>query len=125
MAQTDIGCCGAYCKPCRAFTSGACRGCRHGYASGARDLAKAKCVLKVCCLQKGYQICADCPAYDSCPSLAGFYGKNGAKYRKYQQATRYIRDCGYDAFVRIADAWTGACGKYPRQGRPVDSPFSD
>ena len=114
MAVMEIGCCGAYCGTCRAFTSGACRGCKLGYDTGARDIAKAKCAMKICCLTKGYQTCADCAQYDSCPALNGFYQKNGTKYQKYRQATVCIRTQGYDAFLAIASRWTGAHGRYPK-----------
>jgi hypothetical protein len=121
MAVIDIGCCGAYCKTCRVFTSGVCRGCKHGYDTGARDIQKAKCAMKVCCIGKGYQACADCTDYDSCAILRGFYQRNGYKYQKYRQAADCIRSGGYDAFLKIADRWTGAYGKYPRGAFTTDT----
>ena len=113
MAVNELGCCGAYCKPCHAYASGACKGCKIGYDTGARDISKAKCTIKVCCIGKGYQSCADCADYETCAVLNGFYQKNGYKYRKYKQAADTIRRFGYDEFLRIADQWTGAYGKYP------------
>jgi len=29
-----IGCCGAYCKTCKAFIDGSCKGCKLGYQEG-------------------------------------------------------------------------------------------
>jgi hypothetical protein len=112
MSVLEIGCCGAYCKPCKVYQSGACRGCKAGYGSGGRDLLKAKCAVKVCCLQKGFQSCADCADAPVCETLQAFYQKNGYKYQKYRQATAFIRECGYDAFLAIADRWNGAYGRY-------------
>jgi len=112
VSALEIGCCGAYCKTCRVYTAGACRGCTLGYEPGGRDLGKAKCAMKVCCLRRGYPTCADCPEYPACETLNAFYRRNGYKYRKYKQATAFIRAHGYDAFLRIADRWTGAYGKY-------------
>ena len=112
MSVTEIGCCGAYCKTCKVFTAGACRGCKIGYGPGGRDLGKAKCAMKVCCMRKGYQTCADCAEYTACETLQAFYRKNGDKYRKYRQATAWIRARGYDAFLAVADRWTNAHGKY-------------
>jgi hypothetical protein len=91
---------------------GTCRGCKLGYETGERDLGKAKCAMKVCCLKKEYNTCADCPEYKVCEILQTFYEKKSWKYRKYRQATEYIRAHDYDNFLRIADGWNGACGKY-------------
>ena len=105
-----IGCCGAYCRTCRAFADVTCRGCKLGYESGARALESAKCAMKRCCLGRGHETCADCPEATQCPVLQGFFGKNGYKYRKYRESTEFIRAHGYDAFVARASGWKGACG---------------
>ncbi|WP_094226855.1 DUF3795 domain-containing protein [Methanolobus psychrotolerans] len=112
MSIIEIGCCGAYCKTCRPFNNGTCRGCKLGYDSGERAISKAKCKIKVCCMGKGYDTCADCPEIASCPTINEFCGKNGHKYRKYRQAIQFIKSNGYIAFLEIADKWTNACGKY-------------
>jgi hypothetical protein len=112
MSVVEIGCCGAYCKTCRAFTANACRGCKLGYENGERDILKAKCDMKVCCMQRNLSTCADCAQYETCHILQSFYQKNGLKYQKYRQATLYIRQCGYEAFIELADKWTCAYGKY-------------
>ena len=107
-----IGCCGAYCKTCKAYTEGSCKGCKLGYGEGKRDISKARCAIKVCCFgKKKLETCADCPAYSKCSILQGFYGKNGYKYKKYKEATEFIRKNGYSAFLEKAEEWKGACGK--------------
>jgi len=68
--------------------------------------------MKVCCIKKHYNTCADCQDFLSCPVISEFYSKNGYKYKKYKQALEYIRDNGYASFLKIADNWNGAYGKY-------------
>lgn len=107
-----VGCCGAYCKTCRALAEGACKGCKLGYGSGERDIEKAKCRIKVCCFgEKGFETCADCPGYDTCGIIGEFYGKKGYKYKKYRESLEFIRRCGYGKFFESADGWKGAYGK--------------
>ena len=112
MPIVEIGCCGAYCKTCRAYSEKKCSGCKLGYDTGERDISKAKCKIKKCCMEKSFYTCADCPEYTACQTVQGFYGKTGGKYKKYQQATQYIRENGYDNFIAIADKWKNASGKY-------------
>ena len=114
MSLKEIGCCGAYCKTCRAYKV-ACKGCKIGYDAGERDIAKARCKIKVCCLARQLETCADCSQYLLCGTLGALYGKAGYKYGKYRQALDYVRENGYEAFLAIADRWTGAYGKYPPQ----------
>ena len=111
MSKELFGCCGAYCKTCKVYTQNLCKGCKVGYHTGERDIAKAKCPMKVCCIKRGLTSCADCPEYDSCEILAVFYGHDGYKYRKYHEALTYIRAFGYEAFFYEADGWNGAYGK--------------
>ena len=111
MSKEDIGCCGAYCGTCRVFRDRLCKGCKLGYASGERDLNKAKCAMKVCCLTRKLASCADCTKYETCQTLAAFYGHVGYKYQKYREAVEFIRTQGYEPFLRIADGWNGAYGK--------------
>ena len=111
MSITEIGCCGAYCRTCPAFHGMACKGCKTGYENNGRDLSKARCKIKVCCISRQHQSCSDCSEYAACGILDAFYGKNGHKYRKYKQATEYIRENGYAAFLAAADTWTNAYGK--------------
>ncbi|MFH1212462.1 MAG: DUF3795 domain-containing protein [Candidatus Neomarinimicrobiota bacterium] len=109
-----LGCCGAYCKTCKAFTDRSCRGCKIGYLSGERDLSKARCKMKVYCLNKGLTTCADCPDFNSCEALNAFFIKNGYKYKKYHEALDYIRSHGYPEFFTCANQWTMQYGKYPQ-----------
>ena len=83
-----------------------------GYENGEREISKAKCKIKVCCIRNKHQSCADCKEYNSCGTVNDFYNKNGYKYGKYKQATEYIRRYGYEAFLEIADKWKNAHGKY-------------
>ncbi len=91
---------------------GLCKGCKLGYGTGERDIGRAKCKIKVCCINKGYNSCADCPEYPTCPTINEFYGKKGYKYRKYKQALEFIRQHGYSEFLKIAGTWTHAYGTY-------------
>jgi hypothetical protein len=118
MSQIEVGCCGAYCRTCRAFRSGHCKGCKLGYADGQRDLKRAKCKMKLCCLvEHGLSTCADCPEFETCELLQGWYGKAAGKYKRYKKSAEFIRAHGYEAFMDIADNWKDACGKLePKPG---------
>ena len=113
MSIREIGCCGAYCRTCRASTSGSiCRGCKLGYGDGERDINKAKCRIKVCCFRdKQFETCADCYDYVNCNIIHGLYEKSGYKYRKYQQSMEFIIKNGYAKFMNLADTWKGPYGK--------------
>ena len=113
MSVREIGCCGAYCKTCRESPSEAlCRGCKLGYAEGSRDIGKARCRIKLCCFgEKHLETCADCPEYGDCQIILSFHDKSGAKYRKYKQAIGFIREHGYDKFLKQADNWKGPYGR--------------
>ena len=87
-----VGCCGAYCKTCKPFVEGFCKGCKLGYDKGERDINKAKCKMKVCCFkERKLETCADCPDYPSCPTIQTFHNKKPFKYKKYKQSTEFIR----------------------------------
>ncbi len=113
MPVEKLGCCGAYCATCKAYKS-SCKGCKDGYDSGERDIEKAKCRIKVCCISKKLNSCADCEEYNCCEVIQAFHNHEGYKYGKYRQATAYIRENGYDLFFDFADNWNGAYGKYPK-----------
>ena len=68
--------------------------------------------MKVCCIGKGFTSCADCDDYQRCEIINTFYSKNGYKYSKYREATLFIRQKGYDEFLKIADTWNKQYGKY-------------
>jgi hypothetical protein len=115
MPVKELGCCGAYCGTCRALKEHTCKGCKIGYECGERDIARARCRIKVCCIGKGYNSCADCPDISKCEIIDEFFGKKRYKYGKYREALRFIRDHGYTKFFEIADSWKNAYGKYPKE----------
>jgi hypothetical protein len=107
-----IGCCGAYCRTCRALTDGTCRGCKLGYDSGERDINRSRCRMKVCCFkERALETCADCPECPECLILQDFYAKKGYKYKKYRQSLEFIGENGYASFIRKADDWKGPYGR--------------
>jgi hypothetical protein len=115
LSLIEIGCCGAYCGTCRALGDGTCRGCRVGYESGERDIEKARCAMKVCCIGRlgVAHTCADCPDCLSCVTLQGLFSKKGHKYGRYRQSLEFIRTHGYERFLETADRWKGAYGRLP------------
>ena len=112
MPLSLLGCCGAYCAACKVFAAGSCKGCKPGYDTLERNITKAKCAYKVCCITKGLGSCAECAEYDTCESIQSFHNHRGYKYGKYKQAVAFIREHGYGRFFSIADTWTNAYGKY-------------
>lgn len=107
-----IGCCGAYCKTCRPLILGSCKGCKLGYDDGTRDMARARCRIKVCCFgSKKLETCAECVERDGCQNLERFYGKNGWKYERYRMLLEFIREHGYHEYVRRAKNWKNSCGR--------------
>ena len=113
MPRSEIGCCAAYCGTCPALVDGTCRGCRLGYDTGERDVGKARCQMKTCCIRRlgTGSTCADCPDCLTCNTLQGFYAKKGYKYHKYRQSFEFIRAHGYDCFLDAAAKWKGPRGK--------------
>jgi len=108
-----IGCCGAYCKTCKPFIEGFCKGCKIGFDTKERDINKAKCKIKICCFKdKNLDTCADCRELESCEIIGNWFAKSGYKYLKYKQAIFFIKEHGYSEFVAIADKWKNAYGKY-------------
>ena len=115
MNDTEkIGCCGAYCNTCREYQK-SYKGHKQGYLDGSRDLCRAKCRMKKCCLTKGHITCVDCAEYESCETVQAFLNHPGYKYTKYKQALEYICAHGYAAFITAAEHWKNAYGKYPEQ----------
>ena len=111
-----VACCDAYCRTCKELAKGLCKGCKLGYQTGERDLTRAKCAIKVCCMNRGFESCADCPDLDGCIIIGSFHDKSGYKYRKYKQSMEFLRVHGYAEFIRQADNWTGAYGKLKPPG---------
>lgn len=112
MSIEEIGCCGAYCGTCKEKAAGRCKGCKSGYADGARDITKAKCEIKRCCISRNLNSCAVCDQYETCNNIQYFHAKNGYKYKKYKEAIDFIRANGYTEFLNIADKWKLPYGKY-------------
>ena len=112
MSIEELGCCGAYCGTCPVLKEKLCHSCKLGYQNGERDLSKAKCKIKICCIRKGLHSCADCSQYSACKLIQDFYQKNGYKYKKYREAIEFIRSNGYAKFIKIADQWKIQYGKY-------------
>ena len=106
-----VGCCGAYCGTCPPLKDGSCKGCKLGYETGERDLSKARCPMKVCCLTKRLDSCADCPTYAKCKVMHIFQSKKGHKYGRYKQSIEYIRAHGYEGFLKKTKDWKRAYGK--------------
>jgi len=108
-----IGCCGAYCGSCPALKDTTCKGCRLGYSDGVRDIRAARCAMKRCCLmEKNLGTCAECPDYEDCMILHGFFAKKGYKYRKYRESLEFIRQNGSLAFLKAARSWNRAYGVF-------------
>jgi hypothetical protein len=114
MTVVELGCCGAYCRTCKVFAAKACKGCKIGYENGERDITKAKCSIKRCCMEKHFHSCADCSLYSECSIIQAFHNHEGYKYEKYKQAVEYIRVNGYEEFFKLADAWENAYGRYEK-----------
>ena len=107
-----IGCCGAYCKTCRPFILGSCRGCKIGYDDGSRSMARARCKIKVCCygLRK-LETCAECAEhFGHCHTLERFYSRNKGGYERYRKVLELIRTDGYREFIKRAKNWKNNCG---------------
>ena len=119
-----IGCCGAYCRTCRSFVAGSCKGCRLGYETGERDIARARCRIKRCCFgDRGLETCAECPEFDRCGTLAAFHGKRCKEYGRYRKSLEFIRREGYPAFIERSEGWEKAYGELgPRRHRKAQAP---
>ena len=96
MNKESIGCCGAYCGTCQVMEQNMCKGCKLGYQNGERDLSKAKCKIKICCINNKYITCADCSRYNKCEIIQNFHNKNGYKYKKYKEAIEFIINNDYE-----------------------------
>ena len=110
----EIGCCGAYCRNCREYRK-TFKGCKPGYLAGSRELSRAKRKMKKCCLTKSHITCVDCEEYDSCEIIQAFINHPGYKYSKYKQALEFICAHDYATFLKAAEHWKNAYGKYPAQ----------
>ena len=68
--------------------------------------------MKICCIGKSLNSCADCDRYTTCEIIKGFYSKKSYKYKKYEEATLFIREKGYSNFLEVANGWKNQYGKY-------------
>jgi hypothetical protein len=114
MTINEIACCGAYCKTCIEQMKEKypkirhCPGCKFGYKSGERDINRAKCKIKLCCFkERKFETCADCSDFP-CEIVEVFYGKGREKYRKH---IVFIKEHGYEEFLKRANKWKRATGK--------------
>ena len=114
MTISEIVCCGAYWKTCIAQLKEKypddrhCPGCKFGYKSGERDINRAKRKIKICCFKKReFETCADCSDFP-CEIVEVFYGKGKEKYRKH---ILFIKEYGYEEFLKKANQWKSATGK--------------
>jgi hypothetical protein len=109
-AERYIACCGFYCRTCKVYTSGQCRGCTLGYDTGKRDIARAKCRIKLCCFREnGFETCADCADFPTCGLIRGRF--TDYKLRRSLEFLDFMKKEGYPAFIRIADTWKDCLGK--------------
>ncbi len=107
-----IACCGCYCNTCKAFTSDNCRGCKLGYDNNERDIKKAKCRIKLCCLtNKILKTCADCNELDQCQIIPSKFKPGTRDYKKCIESLKYINRYGYDNFLEKAKNWKNHFGK--------------
>lgn len=82
---------------------------------GSRELSRARCKMKKCCLTKGHITCADCGEYEPCETIQAFLNHSSYKYSKYKQVLEFISAHDYAAFMKAAENWKNAYGKYPEQ----------
>ncbi|MBN1882598.1 MAG: DUF3795 domain-containing protein [Deltaproteobacteria bacterium] len=107
---TYIACCGFYCRTCKVYTDGQCRGCKLGYDTGERDIVRAKCKIKLCCFRDNkFEICADCADFPTCGLIRGRF--TDYKLRRSLEFLDFIRSEGYPAFIEKADTWKDCLGK--------------
>jgi hypothetical protein len=67
--------------------------------------------MKVCCFgEKKLETCVDCPDYP-CSIMQAFWSKKGSKYQQYKRQLEFIKQNGYEEFLKHADAWKGPRGK--------------
>jgi hypothetical protein len=95
--QNLIAACGLYCGACSKYLQERCPGCR------ANDRAKW-CSVRSCCLQRGYQSCADCTEFSNvkdCKKYNNWIARLfGLIFRSNRAACiSLIREQGYPVFA--------------------------
>ncbi len=112
MNGDPISACGLFCGACRAFLKGKCAGC---LADGKYDW----CAVRRCCLEHGWQSCAECTEMplDACRKFNSFIGKIfGFVFRSDRRGCiERIREVGPEAFA----AEMRQAGRYNRPVRPL------
>ncbi len=107
-----VACCGAYCRTCKPFVEGHCKGCKVGYNLDNRDISRAKCKIKLCCFRDNkFDSCAECSKFSNCEIFFGRFKIGTRDNKKYQEALAFIKKNGYSKFIKLADKWKGPCGK--------------
>lgn len=107
-----VGCCGTFCKTCKPFIDGFCKGCRLGYENRKRDINKARCKIKLCCMkEKKLETCADCTEFSSCEKINTRFGKEKYNLKKCMQSLDFIKKNGYPKFIKKAEKWKSYWGK--------------
>jgi hypothetical protein len=91
--------CGLYCGCCKIYLNGKCKGCKENEKA-------AWCKLRVCCINKGINSCADCSEYSSpekCKKFNNFMSKIfGLLFKSDRKACiNLIREKGYENYALI------------------------
>lgn len=95
----NIAFCGLYCGACRKFLNGKCAGCQGNEKA-------SWCKVRSCCLENGYQSCADCKTYadpNDCKMYDNFMARLfGFVFRSDRQACiTHIKKEGYQKFAEF------------------------
>jgi hypothetical protein len=93
----NVAFCGLYCGACKKFLNGKCAGCQGNEKA-------SWCTVRSCCLENGYQSCADCKTYataNDCKKFDNFMARLfGFIFRSDRQACiAYIQKEGYEKFA--------------------------
>jgi hypothetical protein len=61
--------------------------------------------------EKVYETCADCGEFSFCDKIKTKFGKEKYNYKKSMQCLDFIKNHGYDDFIKKAERWKGYFGK--------------
>ena len=110
--ENYISCCGFYCKTCKEYVKGFCKGCKLGYDENERDINKAKCKIKLCSFKDKQLIsCADCNDFRDCEILSKRFKPGTYYHRKCIGLLEYLKSNGSDNYIKIASGWNSHMGK--------------
>ncbi|MBT4089219.1 MAG: DUF3795 domain-containing protein [Deltaproteobacteria bacterium] len=95
----NVAFCGLYCGACKKYLNGKCDGCQGNEKA-------SWCKVRSCCLENGYQSCADCKTYadpNDCKMYDNFMARLfGFIFRSDRQACiGYIKKEGYEKFAEF------------------------